>query len=143
MIRSLMVAGALALGITGVIAQSDVIKSRQDAMKAIGAANKPAVGMLKGVAPFNLATVQASLRTFSEQANKSLTLYPAGSNQGETAALPSIWKNKADFDNKMKALAADAATALKAISDEASFKANFPAVLKNCGGCHGEYRRKS
>jgi len=143
MFRGLIVAGALALGVAGVVAQSDVIKARQDAMKAIGAANKPAVGMLKGVAPFNLATVQASLKAFSDNANKSLTLYPAGSNQGETAALPSIWQNKADFDNKMKALAADAATALKAITDEASFKANFPAVLKNCGGCHGEYRRKS
>lgn len=142
MIRGIVAAGILALGVSGVLAQSDVIKGRQDAMKALGAATKPVAGMLKGAVPFDLATVQKSLQTYGEQATKSLSLYPAGSTQGETAALPKIWENKADFESKLNALAADAKTAMGAIKDEASFKANIPAVLKNCGGCHTDYRAK-
>lgn len=142
MIRGFVAAGILALGVTGVFAQSDVIKARQDAMKAMGAASKPVGGMLKGSVPFDLATVQKSLQAYGAQAEKSLALYPAGSTQGETAALPKIWQTKADFDAKMKALAADAKTAMGAIKDEATFKANIPAVLKNCGGCHTDYRAK-
>ncbi len=142
MIRTLIVAGALVCGIGAVVAQSNVIKDRQAAMKAIGAAAKGPGGMLKGTEPFDLAKVQASLRTFAAEANKSMNLYPAGSDKGDTAASPKIWQNKADFDAKMKGLAAAADKALASIKDEATFKTNFPVVAKNCGGCHTDYRLK-
>lgn len=142
MIRGLIVAGAIALGVSAVVAQTSVIKDRQDAMKAIGAAAKAPGGMLKGTEPFNLATVQASLRTFAENANKSVSLYPEGSGQGDTAAAPKIWQSKADFEAKMKGLADAANKALADIKDEATFKTAFPEVAKNCGACHTEYRLK-
>ncbi|MFD2030498.1 cytochrome c [Ancylobacter dichloromethanicus] len=54
-----------------------------------------------------------------------------------------MWTNKADFDARFAKLGTDAAAARAAITDEASFKANFPAVVRNCGGCHDNYRQKN
>ena len=34
----------------------------------------------------------------------------------------------------------DATDALAVIKDQASFAADFPAIFKNCGGCHEKYR---
>ena len=106
------------------------------------AAAKAPGGMLKGTEPFDLATVQASLRAFSANANKTMNLFPEGSGQGDTAAAPKIWQTKADFDAKMKAFAAAADKAVNDIKDEATFKTAFPEVAKNCGGCHTDYRVK-
>ena len=60
----------------------------------------------------------------------------------KTHALPAIWKNKSDFEAKFVKFGADSKAALAAITDEASFKANFPPLFKDCGGCHELYREK-
>ncbi|MFN3892421.1 MAG: c-type cytochrome [Beijerinckiaceae bacterium] len=140
-------AGALALafvmGAGAALAQGDVIAQRKAAMKAIGDGNRAPAAMLRGEAPFNLAAVQAQLKVIEAAATESLKLFPENSKTGgDTAALPKIWETRADFDGKMKKLADDAKAAATKISDEASFKQEFPALLKNCGGCHTDYRAR-
>ncbi|MGO8801073.1 MAG: c-type cytochrome [Roseiarcus sp.] len=140
--RRLIVTGLLvAIGAGAVLADGDSIKQRRALMKADGEATRTVVGMLKG-APFDLAVVQAALRTFGEAAAKTPALFPDDSKTGDTNALPAIWDNKADFNARYVKFGADAAAALAAITDEASFKAQMPGVLKNCGGCHELYRAK-
>jgi cytochrome c556 len=136
-------AAALVLAVSAGVAFADsaAIKARRDLMKANGDATKPIVGMLKG-APFDLATVQSSLKTYANAAAKMPALFPDDSRTGDTHALPAIWQNKADVDARFKKFGDDAAAALAAIKDEATFKANIPTVLKNCGGCHETYRAK-
>ena len=141
------IASALAIGFiiaTGAAyAQGDVIAQRKAAMKAIGDGNRDVVGMMRGTSPFNVSAVQAQLKVIEDSATKSLKFYPANSKTGgDTAALPKIWETKADFEAKMQKLAADARAAQASIKDEASFKQTFPALLKNCGACHTEYRAK-
>ncbi|HZZ63778.1 MAG TPA: cytochrome c [Roseiarcus sp.] len=121
------------------------IKERQDLMKADGAATKPVVAMLQGKAPFNLATVQKTLKTYVNAMSKEPDLFPPDSKTGDkTQALPAIWEddNLADLTTRFKKLGADASAALASIKDEASFKATMPGVLKNCGGCHEKYKAK-
>ena len=67
---------------------------------------------------------------------------PSPLDWGETAALPAVWEKKADFDAKFAKFGADAKDAGAKVTDEASFKAIFPTVQKNCGGCHETYRMK-
>jgi cytochrome c556 len=140
--RTLIVLTTLALGVTAVLADSDVIAQRRELMKANGKATAPIVAIMKG-GPFDLAAVQASLKTFAEAGKKGPALFPDNSKTGDdTAALPAIWENKKDFEDRFAKLAADANDALSTIKDEATFKSIMPNVLKNCGGCHETYRAK-
>jgi cytochrome c556 len=140
--RTLIVLSTLALGVTAVPADSDAIAKRQALMKANGKATGPIVAIMKG-GPFDLAAVQAALKAYADAGQKGPALFPDDSKTGgDTEALPAIWENKKDFDARFAKLAADANDALTSIKDEATFKTIMPNVLKNCGGCHENYRAK-
>ena len=141
--RRIVLAGvAAALGVSVSLAADDPIKARQALMKANGDTSKAIAAILKGQAPFKLETAQAALNAYIEAADKAPALFPKGSDKGKTHALPAIWKNKSDFEAKFVKFGADSKAALAAIKDEASFKANFPPLFKDCGGCHELYREK-
>jgi len=141
--RILLLAALIAFGAGAVFAQSDPIAERQGLMKANGKAAQAIAAMLKGSAPFDLATVQTSLKTFINAANKGPDLFPDNSKTGEdTHALPAIWENKADFVAHFQKLGADSTALLAAIKDEATFKAEMPGLFKDCGACHETYRAK-
>jgi cytochrome c556 len=73
---------------------------------------------------------------------KAKTVFPDDSKTGDTDALPAAFEKKADlfarFDKNGRRLPNGAHAAIK---DEASFKAEWPKVAANCGGCHKEYRK--
>ena len=142
MLRVLAAVTALAIGATVVLAQNAAgIAARKDAMKAMGGAAKGPGGMAKGDAPFELPKVQASLKTIQETAVKAKGLFGDDTKTGETDTLPAAFEKKADLMARLDKLGADAKAAEGAIKDEASFKAEWPKVVTNCGGCHKEYRK--
>jgi len=140
--KKLAIIGLIAVLGTGIaLADTDPIKERREIMKASGEATKSVVGMLKG-APFDLGVVKAALNSYANAAAKAPGLFPETSKTGDTNALPAIWDNKADFAARFTKFGDDVAAASTAIVDQASFQANMPGVLKNCGGCHELYRAK-
>jgi cytochrome c556 len=142
MLRIVAALVLLALGAGVVEAQNTAaIKQRQDIMKAQAGALKDPAAMLKGDAPFDLAKVQASLKTLQELAAKVKPLWTEDSKTGgNTRALPAVWKDLNGYLGRFDAMASSAKAAATAIKDEASFKTAFPKVLGSCGGCHKEYR---
>ena len=143
MIRTVLAVAVLAIGVTAVIAQSDPIAARKAVMKANGDQSKIATDMLEGKQPFNLDAAKKIFATFAE-AEKVRTLFPdSAKTGGDTAALPAIWENKADFDAKLTKFVADAKAAGAATTDADTFKAQITEVRKNCGGCHQTYRKKT
>jgi cytochrome c556 len=140
--RAFIIVSVLTLGLTAAIAQSNVVEQRQDLMKQFGAQSKTIAGMMRGQTPFDLAQAKAALKTVSEGARKLPPLF-AESTKGveKTEALPTVWENKAEFDKLFANLDAASQKALAAITDEASFKAQVPGVLQNCGTCHKTYRK--
>jgi cytochrome c556 len=143
MIRTVLAFAALAIGVTVVGAQSDPIAARKALMKENGDQAKIASAMLKGDAPFDLTKAKVALAAFQQAGEKAPALFPDNSKTGgETAALPKIWEDKADFNARLTKLAADAKAAAGTVSDLDSFKAAMGTIGKECGGCHEIYRAK-
>jgi cytochrome c556 len=142
MMRSMLVVAALALGVSAATAQ-DPIAARKALMKATGAQSAQGAKFMRGEEPFDLAKAQAIFVQFEKAASDGKTLWPDNSKTGgETASLPAVWDKKADFDAKLAKFGADAKAAAAKVKDADSFKAAFPDVTKNCGGCHETYRAK-
>lgn len=138
--RTIVLASLFALGAGVALAQGSVIEQRKAEMKAMGAAAGAMSKMMKGEIPFDLAAVQKGLETIGKNAKNGPSLFPAGSDKGDTKAQADIWLNKAKFDGIFVKLAEAAPKAAGAIKDEASFKAEIGQVLGSCGACHKEFR---
>lgn len=78
------------------VAQADVIADRQAIMKDLGRSVGSIAPMVKGEKPFDAATALAALEKIDADARKLDvdTLFPAGSDQGDTEASPKIWKTR-------------------------------------------------
>jgi cytochrome c556 len=147
MIRSMFAVAsiaAVALGVSMAVAQQDVIKERKDIMKGNGDQAKIGAGMAKGEQPFDLAAAQKIFATYVDAAAKMPNLFPDNSKTGEdTAALPKVWEDMADFKARFVKFGDDAKAAQGSVKDLDTFKAAFGDIGKNdCGGCHQLYRAK-
>ena len=136
-------AAVVALSATVVLAQQDPIAARKALMKANGQGAGALAKMVKGEAPFDLATAKKAFATFEDAAAKMPALFPDNSKVGgETTAAPKIWENMADFKARFVKLGNDAKAAETSVKDLDSLKTTFPDLAKNCGGCHELYRIK-
>jgi cytochrome c556 len=144
MMRIVLAAAAVALAVTAVAAQSDPIAARKALMKGNGDQAKIAAAMVKGEAPFDAAKANTIFATFADSATKAPALFPDNSKTGgDTAALPTIWENKADFEARFTKFGAAAKDAQGKVKDLDSLKATWGGFAKdNCGGCHEKYRAK-
>jgi cytochrome c556 len=147
MMRTVVVVGTLLLGVGAVVAQQDLVKSTQTIMKNTGK-NAGAVGaMVKGEKPYDQATVDAAMVVIDETAKKLPTLFPVGMKglkaDGDYSASPKVWEDKAGFDAHIASFAKAVTDAKGKIKDLDSLKATWPAIGKECGGCHETYRVKN
>jgi cytochrome c556 len=141
MIRIVLVAAAMAVGATAVVAQGDVIAERKALMKRSGEQARAGAQMVRGEAPYDQAKAQAVLANFADKANKLPNLFPATSRTGETRALPAIWEKPTEFKAAVDKFGADVKAAQANTKDLDSFKTSFAAVGRNCGTCHEAFRR--
>ncbi len=144
MIRTVHGVAVLAFGATALVAQTDPIAARKALMKANGDQNRVATEMLEGKRPFNLDEAKKVFVVFAEAGEKAPALFPDNSKTGgDTAALPPIWENKADFNAKLAKFASESKAAGDATKDLDTFKVQITEVRKNCGGCHQTYRKRA
>ena len=145
--RVLVVGGALLLGMGAVWAQQDSVKEVQMLMKGNGKNAGAVAAMVKGEKPYDQATVDSALAQFEDTAKKLPTLFPESTKglkpEGDYSASPKIWEDKAGFDAKIASFAKVVGEAKGKIKDLDSLKATFPAVGKECGGCHETFRVKN
>jgi len=142
MMRTVLAVAALAVSVAAANAQ-DPIAVRKSLMKSTGGQAAQGAKFMKGEEPFDLAKAQAIFAQYQKTSAEAVGLFPDNSKTGgETAALPAVWEKKADFDAKLARLGADAKDAAAKVKDFDSFKAAFPEIQKNCGGCHETYRAK-
>ena len=121
-------AGALVLVGSAAVSQDDPIAARKALMKANNAAAKTAFGMASGRAPFDAGEAKKAMEAIASDMETFVTLFPEGSDSGDTSASPAIWSNMDDF----KALAAELGTNATAAAAAAD---NGPGRLQGGDGC--------
>jgi cytochrome c556 len=142
--RTVLGVAVLAFGATALVAQTDPIAARKALMKTNGDQNRVATEMLEGKRPFNLDEAKKVFVVFAEAGEKAPALFPDNSKTGgDTAALPPVWENKADFNAKLAKFASESKAAGDATKDLDTFKVQITEVRKNCGGCHQTYRKRA
>ena len=123
------------------VAAADVIADRQagfkknlENMKAMAAALK--AGEVK--------TMQGHAEAIAAYAATIPSLFPPGSGEGDTEALPTIWQDWDGFVARAKANgeAADALAKVAAGGDAAAAGAALKALGGTCGACHDRFREK-
>ncbi len=141
MIRTIVVMAAVAIGIGGVAAQSDVISERKALMKKNAQHAKGMNGMIKGETPFDAAAAAAAFTQWGETAAAMPKLFPDNSKTGgETRALPKIWEDSAGWNAQIAGFAKAAAAGKAKATSLEGLKETMPAVSKACNDCHEGYR---
>jgi cytochrome c556 len=147
MIRTVVIAGALLLGVSAVMAQQDQVKQAQTVMKGNGKNAGALAAMVKGEKPYDQATVDAALAQFEDTAKKLPTLFPASIKglkaDGDYSSSDKVWDDKAGFDEHIASFAKTVSDAKEKVRDLDTLKAAFPVIGKQCGGCHETYRVKN
>jgi cytochrome c556 len=122
---------------------ANVIKYRKQVMKSTASHITNIFSVLKGETSFS-GHIAANARAISANAAMMPDIFPAGSGEGDTGALPSIWQDWAKFEAAAMTLksAADNLAAAADGGDMAAIGAAAGAVGKACGGCHESFRKK-
>ena len=141
-IKAVGVAVVLTAGGVTAWAADDVIKTRQADMKEMGKSLKAIKGIID--ADGNAADVVAPANKIVEIAGLIPSLFPKGSDQGKTAALPNIWENWDAFTKHADDLKSEATMLASAgqSGDLATVRAQFDKTAKMCGACHKENKKK-
>jgi len=140
--RAACTVAVLTAGGVAAWAADDVLKTRQDDMKLMGAQLKAIKGIID--ANGNAADVVGPANKIVEVAGLIPSLFPAGSDKGDTGANPEIWTNAEDFKKDAEELKNQATMLASAAQsgDLATVRAQFDKTAKVCGDCHKEFRHK-
>jgi cytochrome c556 len=152
MIRTVVVAGALLLGVGlfgvgAVMAQQDVAVKQDNLMRAQG---KSMYGVIlktvKGEIPYDQKAIDAAFKDLEASVPtipKAFATNPKEDVVNATyGASQKIWQNKADFDSKVPAVSKALADVKGTAKDVASLKVAFDTVQAKCTDCHETYRVK-
>jgi cytochrome c556 len=117
---------------------------RSAIMESIAYKVAQARGMAQGEIPVDEAAFQKHARDVAALAGMIVEGFIPNSAVEGSAALPDIWTNMADFQQK----AADLQNAAQSLADATAAngfeaaKGMVQAVGQTCGGCHRPYRRR-
>ena len=146
MMRTVVMAGALLLGLGAVMAQRDQLKDTQAMMKGNGKNAGALAAMIKGEKPYDQAAVDAALVQFADTAKKLPTLFPESLKgkpfDGDYSPSDKIWSDKAGFAEHIASFAKVVGDNQGKIKDLDALKVALPVIGKQCGGCHETFRIK-
>jgi len=147
MMRIIVVAGALLLGVGTVMAQQEVAVKQDNLMRAQAKSLYSVIlKMTKGEIPYDqkavdaaIAQLEASVPTIPEVFATNPKEHVENATYG---ASQKVWQNKADFDSKATPVAKAIADVKGKINDVASLKVAYDSIQAKCSDCHETYRLK-
>jgi cytochrome c556 len=144
--------GIAVLGVTAgtaVLAQEEpkatgVVAVRQATMKANGD-HVTAIKSILTEYPQALSQIEYHAAAIRDSAEYVPGLFPPGSDQPPTNALPAVWSDQAGFkaaSDKAEVLAQKLADAARSGDAQATTAAFATLGKEGCGGCHTTFRKK-
>ncbi len=122
-----------------------IVKERMMAMKEIAAATKSIAKLDWANVDTARVKLKRSALVLNKHASEMGELFPEGSIQGPSEAIPAIWERPEEFQ-KIANLLETASAQLAQMSDDASSKSEiqpvFLQIAGTCKGCHQEFRQK-
>jgi cytochrome c556 len=133
---------AVQLAVGAAAAADDVIAQRRELMLQNSHAALVGERMLRP-GKFSVEKATAAMKTLQDNMTVFPTLFPVGSDTGNTLASPTIWENMDDFKAIAAKLVVDAKAAELAAADgQEAFRLPFIAVLSDCSACHPRFEKK-
>lgn len=147
MIRTVVVVGALLLGVGAVMAQQDLAVKQDNLMRAQGKSMYGVIlKMTKGEIPYDQKAVDTAIAALQESVPTIPKVFATNPKEDVVNAnfgsSPKIWQNKADFDSKVPPVAKTLAEVKGKIKDVASLKVAYDQIQAKCTDCHETYRLK-
>lgn len=143
MIRTIVAMVAVAIGVVAVVAQTNPIATRKALMKENNDHHRNFRTMLK-TGEFDAAKVNAAFDQWDDTAKQLPKLFPDNSKDDpDGRALPAIWENRKDFEEKIAAFAKVVSAGKGKVNSVAELKTAFSAVDGACDTCHERYRGPS
>jgi len=145
--RSLFVAGFMLVVLAPTILRAaepeDIIKYRQNVMKANGAHLAAAAAIIQGKVDYK-NQLDAHVRALQTFTSDIPALFPKGSDFGNTRAKDAVWNNRAEFDKRAKNLKDKIAAFAKAVKsgNHEAMLSTFKDVGEDCKACHKDFRKK-
>jgi cytochrome c556 len=147
MMRMVVVAGALLLGVGAATAQQDVAVKQDNLMRAQAKSLYTVMlKMVKGEIPYDQAAVDAAIAQLEASVPTIADVFATNPKQDVVnatyGASQKVWQNKADFDSKIPPVAKAIADVKGKIKDVASLKVAYDSINDKCTNCHETYRLK-
>jgi cytochrome c556 len=132
----------LALGVRAENDPQEIIKYRQNVMKSLGGHAGAMTALVRGKVdmPNQLLIHAQALHAVTGTIS---TLFPEGSDFGETDAKPEIWTHWDEFEDKARKVDSAAAGLLKTVeqgSDASQVQMRFKELGESCKACHKKFR---
>ena len=120
-----------------------LIKYRKNVMKSTRSHMAAVADILKNNLPLK-AHFPDHAKSIYQNSKMTLSMFPKGSDFGETKAKPTIWKNWSKFETATNAFVRESAKLVKVAEsgDIKTFVKQVRAIGKTCGGCHKNFRER-
>ncbi len=136
----------LSMGVLAHAAESDpseIIKYRKSVMKSQREHMAAALAIIQGRVDFkdqlsdHVRSLEATTRNIS-------SLFPQGSNVGDTGALGGVWDKHVEFQKRAKDAQQKSTALAKTVADgdTQNYELRFNELLDSCKSCHKEFRKK-
>ena len=121
------------------------VEFRRGAFEVMGWHFKQMGAMVKGELPFDKPKFTKGAEMVSLMSYVPLEGFVKGTGIGEekySEAKPNVWKNFADFNEKMLSFQKEAKSLVEVskTGDESAMKKQFENTAKTCKSCHDDYR---
>ena len=124
-------------------APADAIKYRKAVMSAMGA-HTGTFSLINFGRVEHPDHLRAHVEALAAMGTEIKDVFPAGSDTGDTDALPLIWQEQDKFAQLLTAVEKSTAELRDAVAanDKAATMKAFKAVGESCKGCHDRYRKE-